>query len=383
MPHGHGKNWMSSPGSAEAHPGRRRALEETARPVTQSDPSPLPQPRFDHLRRMTDPRGLWEHALYATPRTEYGYCTDDNARALIVVGRVQDSSPELIDLADIYLRFLQHARLPDGGFHNRRSPDGSWVDEIGSDDSQGRAIWALGSLAHSGPTASMRDIGLDMFEEQRGFRSPFPRANAFAALGATEVLLSSPGHRHARRMLEQCVGHFFVRDDPRWPWQEHRLAYDNARLPEALLAAGAVLSDDDLVDSGLRLLEWLVVTETRDDHFSFTPVGGWALGELRPGFDQQPLEAAAMADACSRAWSLTGDGRWSDHVEQAARWFMGTNDIGAALYDPHTGACCDGLGVDHVNLNRGAESTLAALTALQQAELVDRTEAHRVTGSVN
>jgi len=332
---------------------------------------------------MTDHRGLWEHARYTTPRVEHGYCTDDNARALILMSRLQDPSPELIELAGIYLRFLQHARLPDGGFHNRRSSNGSWVDEIGSDDSQGRAIWALGSVTRSGPTARMRDVGLDMFEEQRGFRSSSPRANAFAVLGVTEVLLSSPHHRHARHVLEQCVGYLFVRDDPHWPWQEERLAYDNARLPEALLAAGAVLPDDDLVDSGLRLLEWLVATETRDDHFSFTPVGGWAPGEPRPGFDQQPVEAAAIADACSRAWSLTGDDRWRDRVEQVARWFTGVNDIGVALYDPLTGACGDGLGADHINLNRGSESTLAALAVLQQAELVGRTEIHRVAGSVN
>ncbi|MFV2000530.1 MAG: glycosyltransferase [Acidimicrobiia bacterium] len=332
---------------------------------------------------MTDHRGLWEHARYTTPRTEHGYCTDDNARALIVLSRQQDPSPELIELAGIYLRFLQNARLPDGGFHNRRSSNGSWVDDVGSDDSQGRAIWALGSVTRDGPTARMRAVGLDMFEEQRGFRSPSPRANAFAVLGATEVLLAWPRHRHARHVLEQCVSHLFVHDDPHWPWQEERLAYDNARLPEALLAAGAVLPDVDLVASGLRLLEWLVTTETHNDHFSFTPVGGWGSGEPRSRFDQQPVEAAAMADACSRAWSLTGDNRWKDHIEQAARWFMGANDIGATLYDPRTGACGDGLGAEHINLNRGAESTLAALAVLQQAELVGRTAIRRVAGSVN
>jgi len=323
---------------------------------------------------MTDHRGLWEHARYATPRTEHGYCTDDNARALIVMSRLQNPPPELIDLAGIYLTFLQHAQLPSGGFHNRRSSNGSWVDDVGSDDSQGRAIWALGTVTRSGPAAWMRDVGLDMFEEQRDFRSPSPRANAFAVLGATEVLLSSPDHRHARHILEQCVGHLLTQDDLHWPWPENRLAYANARISEALLAAGAVQPNDELIGSGLRLLEWLVATETHDDHFSFTPAGGWAPGEPRPGFDQQPVEAAAMADACSRAWSVTGDNRWKDRIEQAARWFMGANDIGAALYDPQTGACGDGLGPDHINLNRGAESTLAALAVLQQAELVGRTE---------
>jgi hypothetical protein len=228
----------------------------------------------------------------------------------------------------------------------------------------------------------MREAGLDLFNQQRDFRSTSPRANAFAVLGASEVLVSAPNHRAARHILRRCVGHILVRDDALWPWPEDRLAYDNARLPEALLAAGAFLSDDGLVAAGLRLLEWLVSTETRDGHFSFTPAGGWAPGEPRPGFDQQPVEATAMADACRRAWSLTDDRRWRDRVHQAAQWFLGANDTGATLYDPHTGGCGDGLGPDYTNLNQGAESTLAALAALQQADGVDRTEARRRARSV-
>ena len=317
---------------------------------------------------MTDHRGLWEHARYTTPRTEHGYCTDDNARALIVISRQSDPSGDLVELAEVYLAFLQDAQLPNGGFHNRRSCDGSWADEAGSDDSQGRALWGLGSVARRGPASWMRELGLNMFGGQRDFRSPFPRANAFAVLGASEVLLTSSGHRHARHILEQCVGHLFVQDDARWPWPEERLAYDNARIPEALLAAGALLPNDGLVDAGLRLLEWLVATETHERRFSFTPVGGWAPGEPRPGFDQQPVEAAAMADACSRAWSLTGDSRWKDRVERAARWFVGDNDGTAVLYDADAGGCRDGLTSEGTNQNQGAESTLAALAALQQAQ---------------
>ncbi|NOY55541.1 MAG: glycosyltransferase [Actinobacteria bacterium] len=353
--------------------GRLTSREHSLRPDPvpgRSLAGPLPAPRFEHLRRMTDRRGLWEHARYTVPRTEHGYCTDDNARALIVISRRPNPSRDLVELAKIYLAFLQHAQLPGGGFHNRRRSNGSWADEVGSDDSQGRALWALGSVARSGPATWMREVGLAMFDRQRDFHSPFPRSNSFAILGAAEVLLSSPDHRHARHILEQCVDRLAVPDDARWPWPEERLTYDNARIPEALLAAGSLLPDEGLVDAGLHLLEWLVSTETLDGHFSFTPVGGWAPDEPRPGFDQQPLEAAAMADACSRAWSLTGDSRWKERVERAARWFVGANDTGAVLYDPQTGGCGDGLGPDHINLNQGAESTLAALAALQQAEML-------------
>jgi hypothetical protein len=189
-------------------------------------------------------------------------------------------------------------------------------------------------------------------------------------LGASEVLDSSGDQERARRILEQGAARIRVREDTEWPWPEDRLAYDNARLPEALIAAGSHLADEGLVQEGLRLLEWLAETETRDEHFSFTPVGGWAPGEARPGFDQQPVEAGAMSDACALAWSITGDPKWRNRVILAARWFLGANDTGVALYDAATGGGRDGLTHDGVNENQGAESTLAALSSLQRARLV-------------
>lgn len=350
--------------------GLRRSVELRPRLLMASGTHSLPKPRFDHLKRMTDHRGLWEHARYTTPRIEHGYCTDDNARALIVVVRQPDPSADLIDLAGIYLTFLRDAQLPDGSFVNRRGPAGSWTKGAGSDDSQGRALWAAGTAARQAPEAWMRDVALGVFAKCRRFNSPSPRANAFAVLGASEVLAVSPHNRHARRILQGGLAHLRVRDDAGWPWPEDRLAYDNARIPEALIAAGAVLSSQHILESGLRLLAWLVAAETHDDHFSFTPVAGWAPGEPRPAFDQQPLEAAAMTDACARAWTATGDVRWKQRVVTAALWFMGANDGEAILYDATTGGCGDGLMTDGINQNRGAESTLAALAALQHAAAV-------------
>jgi hypothetical protein len=326
----------------------------------------LPAPRFDHLRRMTGQFGLWEHARYTTPRPEHGYCTDDNARGLIVISRQPDASADLVDMARVYLAFLEDAALPLGGFHNRRNADGSWGDSIGSDDSQGRAIWGLGSASHLGPEMRIRHTALELFEKQQGFGSQSPRANAFAVLGAAEVLTGAPDHLQAKQALTRWADLLAADDDPAWPWPEPRLAYDNARIPEALMAAGNALGDDDRVEEGVRLLEWLVSIETHDGHFSFTPAGGWASGEPRPGFDQQPVEAAAMADACSLAWSLTGEDRWKDRLLGAARWFFGANDRDTVLYDIQTGGCCDGLSPSGPNLNQGAESTLAALSTLQQ-----------------
>ncbi len=342
----------------------------------------IPEPRFDHLARMTEPLGLWEHALYSEPRQDHGFCTDDNARGLIVACRESEPRAELVELAGIYLRFLEDAQLAGGGFHNRRNKDGSWEDAVGSDDSQGRAIWALGTVATSGPEPWMRDLGLSILGEQAGFSSPYPRANAFAMLGASEALAVAPGNLAATQVLERSlaslVGTMSAAGispgdpiDQDWPWPEDRLTYDNARIPEALLASGEITGDDEVVHSGLGLLEWLVGVETQEAHFSFTPVGGWTLGEPRPGFDQQPVEATAMADACARAWKMTGDLRWRAGVEMAARWFLGANDVGATVYDSATGGSGDGLTSQGVNENQGAESTLAALASLQQARAME------------
>jgi hypothetical protein len=218
----------------------------------------------------------------------------------------------------------------------------------------------------------MRETSLELVIEKCALRSPSPRAHAFVVLGAAEVLAAIPDHPVALHALERSAGHIRPRLGSPWPWPEDRLAYDNARLPDALLAAGHVLSDSALVDSGLELLDWLVATETAERHFSFTPANGWSAGEPRPGFDQQPVEAAAMADACYRAWEMTAEPRWAERVLAAAAWFLGDNDTGAVIYDTRTGGGRDGLTSGGVNENQGAESTLAAVSTLQRASALNR-----------
>lgn len=339
----------------------------------------LPPPEFAHLRRLTHPKGVWEHALMLTPRVEHGFCTDDNARALLVVSRQTSPPADLEGLAAIYLKFVLDARTESGQFHNRRSADGAWIDEVGSDDSQGRAWWGLGTAARLGPAAWMRQAGAEAFMTCTSFDSVHLRANAYAALGAVEMVLADPDHTAATDLLKRTSR--VIADAARAgiPWPEARLTYDNARLPEALLAAGAVLGDRRMISTGFRLLKWLVRVETNADHFSFTPAAGWAPGEKRPGFDQQPLEATAMAHACYRAWSITGNSEWRSRAIDAASWFMGKNDSGMVLYDPDTGATCDGLEERSVNENRGAESTLAGIAALQTATLCSTTDLGAVT----
>jgi hypothetical protein len=325
----------------------------------------LAQPSFSHLRGLTHERGLWEHADHATPRPGHGFCTDDNARALVITAHERIGS--VSDLAAIYLRYVLEARNPDGTFHNRRDATGSWVDEVGSDDSQGRAWWGLGATAAFSPEEWMRQAALAEFESCTTFQSPHLRANAYAALGAAEVVEGHPDHPSAVDLLDRCSAIIARAAHTTIPWPEARLTYDNARIPEALLAAGLALGDQRRTITGIRLLEWLTTHETRGERFSFTPVGGRRPGDRDQAFDQQPIEAWAMADACSRVFSSTGEPRWRELSLRAVRWLLGENDSDAVLYRESTGATYDGLTASGVNLNQGAESTLSGLGALQIA----------------
>jgi hypothetical protein len=254
----------------------------------------------------------------------------------------------------VYLRYLEQAQRPDGRFRNRRSagPGGVWDDAPGSDDAQGRALFGLAVAAASGHPVADRAFacfgrGADVWE------SPSPRPNAWVALAAAEV-----GSKELLEQVRPLLAR--ARPDPAWPWPEPRLAYDNALLPDALIAAGEV-------DEGVELLAWLAGVETLDGHFSFAPAGGWGPGEPRPGFDQQPVEAGTTAAACARGFAVTGDPRFRELTLRAEAWFLGVNDTGVALLDPATGACCDGLQREGRNENCGAESTLAALQAARSA----------------
>lgn len=343
--------------------------DELRRRPRRARPLRFPAPSFEHVLRLSDRVGIFEHAKGTVPRREHGYCTDDVARALVAVLREPERSPRLERLASTYLGFLERAQLPDGRFRNRFSVEGRWLDEVGPDDSTGRALWAAGTAAVAATGAAQRARALALLTAGAGFRSPWPRANAFAVLGAVEVLRAGgEGTRAARTLLEEAASRLGrVSSDPDWPWPEPRLTYANAVLAEARIAAGAELGDERLLREGLELLEWLVGIESRGGHFSFTPVGGWAPGEPRPGFDQQPIEAGAMVDACARAFDVTGEQRWAERALGAAAWFLGANDVGVPLLDAESGGCRDGLTPDGVNENEGAESTLALVTALQQA----------------
>lgn len=330
----------------------------------------FPEPSFTHLLALTDDTGLFEHAHHLLPLRDHGYTTDDVARALIAVCRQPDPEPDLVRASLTYAGFLVHSRRPDGSFHNRLSFDRRFTDAVGSDDSQGRALWALGTATRLAPQPRLRELCADYLRQTPDLHWSSPRANAFATLGFVEALASDLSDPHIAGLLREVADRLPRPSPGNWPWPEERLAYCNARLPEALLAAGVTLEDDSMLDDGLHLLAWLVEVETSGGHFSFTPAGGWEEGEPRPGFDQQPVEAAAMADAAARAWRVTSDPEWAKRVVMAAEWLLGNNDRRTALYDPVTGACHDGLTSQGVNANAGAEATVSAILALQQSRYV-------------
>src|SRR5690349_2673853 len=327
-----------------------------------------PAPVFDHLLRLTDGRGTSAQARLATPLPEHGYRADDMARVLVVATRDHGPDRAMNGLATTALRFLNDAQAATGACRNHMDSAGRWVDEPAVGDAWGRCIWGLGTAAAHSNLAWTRQAAIAQFERAAQERSDQPRAMALAALGAAELLALDPSQRRARALIADYAALApCANDDAVWPWPEPRLTCANAVVPEAMIAAGVALDDSTLRRRGLDLLAWLLAFETGDGHLSPTPATGRGPEDARPGFDQRPTEAAALADACARAANIDPDPIWRCGVRAAADWFMGDNDAGEPMWDPHTGGGYDGLHADGVNGNQGAESTLAVISTLQQA----------------
>lgn len=326
--------------------------------------------RFAHVRSMSDGVGMFEHADHAVARPGHGYCTDDMARLLIVAIREPATDMAMRDLRRSTLRFLAAAQSTTGRVRNRRTVGGRWLDRHGVEDCWGRTVWAFGTAAHLATEDWLRSSATASFNRSATQRSPHRRAMAFAALGAAEVVARDPGHRRALELLADVVEVIGpIADDPAWPWPEPRLTYANAAVAEALIAAGHALGRREVVADGLVLLGWLLDRESVGGHLSPTPVGGAGPADGPGRFDQQPIEVAAMADACARAFGVTGDDRWRWGLDLAVAWFSGANDGGAVMWDPATGGGYDGLTPLGPNLNQGAESTLALISTLQHASV--------------
>lgn len=326
--------------------------------------SEAPPPTLRHLALMSDAVGVFEHAKLDEPRLATGYCTDDAGRLLALASKLA-ADPDAPLLARVALGFLERAHLGGGWFRLRQGADGAWTNDPTSDDANGRALLGLGTAAAHAVWPDVRERALALFDEAADFRSEYPRAVAYATLGAAELLQAAPAEAAAHRLVSDALGSFSrLEANDEWPWPEPRLAYANALLPDAELAAAMALGEDRVAGGALNLLEWLVDQESVGDHFSFTPVGGRGPNDRKPAFDQQPIEALAMTEACARAFYHTGDRQWAEAARRAGTWFLGNNDAGMPVFDPATDGGFDGLTQDGVNRNEGAESTLAFVATM-------------------
>jgi hypothetical protein len=361
--------------------GAARSRKSLATKTLDQKPRELPGLKLSHLSRMTDSTGIFQHAIFSIPNFSEGYCTDDNARAFILAVLLSElgEEPERVrTLATTYAAFLHHAfdlRLK--RFHNHLSFDRRWLDEQGSEDCQGRALWALGVGVGRSPYRSFQIMAGQLFALALPALTEFtsPRAWAFGLIGIHEYLRRLSGDslvNQARETLTSRLMALFERTaQPDWPWFQEDLAYDNAKLPHALILSGRATGQQAVLERGLQALRWLTELQISEKgHFrSIGTNGFYRRGGMRANFDQQPIEAQAMVSACLEAHCATSDLWWYEQAQRAFDWFIGWNDLGLELYSPKTGGCRDGLHVDRVNRNQGAESTLAFLLSLAEMRL--------------
>ena len=353
----------------------RRHVSARAAAESKAAGEELPEVDLRHLRLLTDDTGMLQHCVYATPDRRHGYCTDDNARALIVAATHWDQSHDesVLGLMQTYLAFLAHAMDErTGRFRNFLNYDRTWAEDVGSEDSHARALWALGMTVALCPQEPMVALANQLFRRGMGPTEGFssPRAWAVAVVGIHAYLRRFGGDSEARRhrmvLSERLAGLFAAHMAPDWPWFEDAVTYANAKLPHALLMSGKWTNRGEWIDIGRGALGWLLDVQT-SAHGTLSIIGteGWFVrGGPRARFDQQPIEAHALLDACIEAWHVTLERRWLDEARKVFHWFLGENDLRAPLYDFTTGGCRDGLHTDRVNENQGAESTLAWLMSL-------------------
>jgi len=368
--------YMAAFEAARVNVPRGRGLHVIARPgnTPLPDAPDLPEVRLGHFLSMCDDTGLFQHAVHSVPDRSHGYCIDDNARALLLACALGETGEQRLpdNLTARFAAFVQHAWNPDTRrFRNFMGFDRRWLEDSGSEDSHGRTLWALGEGARRDAGASRRRWAADLFAAAlpsvEGFRSP--RAWAFALLGLDAYCAAVADSRaeDLRRILaDRLMVLMSAVETKDWVWFEDGLSYDNARLPQALIVTGMSTATAAYVDAGLRSLRWLMALQTAPNG-CFRPVGTEGFGDKRTapqGFDQQPVEAAAMISACLAAWQADGDAAWRSRAADAFAWFFGRNDLNLPLVDPQTGSCCDGLHPDRINQNRGGESVVSYLLGL-------------------
>ncbi|MGE5805861.1 MAG: glycosyltransferase family 4 protein [Ignavibacteria bacterium] len=343
----------------------------------------LPEIKLDHLVRMTDSAGLLHHAIGSIPNYNEGYCTDDNARALILIvllEEVYSDTAKIQELSGRYSAFVNYAFNREKKlFRNFMSYDRKWIESTGSDDCQGRSIWALGTCAGRSKNPNFHMWGTQLFNQiipaAAGLSSP--RAWAFSLLGINEYFKRMSGDTIASQMRDELTGRLTHLYDcvakEQWMWCEEILSYDNGVIPKALIVSGQWTGNSKALDIGLKSLRWLLKVQTSEGGY-FRPIGsnGFYLKTgSRAKFDQQPIEAYSMLSACLEASRATDDKHWLESARMIFEWFLGRNDLGIPLYNTQTCGCHDALHVDRLNQNQGGESTLAFLLSLAEMHIME------------
>jgi len=343
----------------------------------------LPEMRYTHLLRMSDSTGIFQHARYDLPRFVDGYCVDDNVRALLLTVMLESAgyeSEELQRAASAYAAFVEYAFVPEARmFRNFMSFDRRWLEDCGSEDCQGRALWALGTCVGRSKRPGLRTWAAQLFDEalRAIVQASSPRAWAFALLGIHEYFRCLDGDLFVdqvrRELTDRLITLYEKHATADWSWFEPILAYANAKLPHALILSGRWGENRRAFEIGLESLQWLARLQTAEAGH-FRPIGSdgfYRRNEQRADFDQQPIEAHAMISACIEAYAATNDHCWFEEARKAFEWFTGRNDLGIALFDARTGGCRDALHTDRVNENQGAESTVAFLLSLVEMTLLE------------
>jgi hypothetical protein len=369
---------------ARTEHAKRRRTAFRAKTLAQR-PAALPEIELAHVELMSDQTGILQHATFAVPRYDDGYCLDDNARALLLMTLLEEAGAGDLKpmrmLASRYLAFVAHAFDPAGGrFRNFMSYARQWIEERGSEDSHGRAVWALGTVVGRSSLPAKQSLAGELFQAAMPAITDFtsPRAWAYTLLGIDEYLRAFQGDSNVQAvgtvLAERLLGLFRQTSNGAWPWFEDKLTYSNARLPQAMLVSGLWLNHEEMVVAGTRSLQWLVEIQ-RSEEGDFAPIGSngfYRRGGRKALFDQQPVEACAMVSACLEAGRMTGEHAWMHHARRAFGWFLGQNHLQQPLYDATTGGCRDGLHADRRNENQGAESTLSFLLALAEMRSTGR-----------
>jgi len=346
----------------------------------------VPEPSLSHLRRLTDDTGLYQHAKFTTPNRKYGYCTDDNARAVIAMTKYYAQYPEpgALELFDIYLSFILHSQNDDGSVRNFMNFDRTWVKNEPVNDALGRVLWAFGTVMAKPPSPSYLSVIKDCFDKSVKYvKKQYPRGMAYSILGMSDYLEQFPGASDIKRQMAMAADGLMAQYEenslPNWQWFEDTLTYDNAVLPHALFVAGLTFKDKKYIKVAEKTCEFLLADSLNEDHFSFVGCKGWyERGKTKAAFDQQPIETASMVMMLRPAYDATQNSKYLTLQRKAFDWFLGENDLHIPLYDFRTKGCCDALTPGGVNSNQGAESTLSFLLSLlaivESYAIVDKIE---------